>query len=277
MPDLTELLGALLKRGMTESSQARIDNSLNDDALSSILEQQFGVTRPAAPAQLRVPSGAPARVPETVPVSRGGDSNRPYEAPHERPAQRKTGDGGLGGLGDLSGMFGKSFKQAAGAGALALLASIALKALSGGSSPKGARLASANQLVGGANDQDDPAQNEQTQSIADLTIRAMVNAAKADGQIDEDELQKIIGELKGGEFTPEERDYLLNEVRKPMCTEEIVRAVPNRQVAAQLYAASLLAIEVDSPAEEAYLEQLARDLGLDSRVVEEIHSVLGIS
>jgi uncharacterized membrane protein YebE (DUF533 family) len=66
-------------------------------------------------------------------------------------------------------------------------------------------------------------------------------------------------------------------VRKPMSTAEIVRAVPNRQVAAQLYAASLLSIEVDTPAEMAYLQTLARDLKLDSRVVKQIHSTLGVA
>jgi uncharacterized membrane protein YebE (DUF533 family) len=277
--DLTELLGGLLQRGMTESSQDRIDKSLNDDALAQILKQEFGVSRPAAPAeaivpaQTRIPTTAPVRVPVTAPAAPGsGLKNRPIEAPREREASGKSADGGLG---DLGGLFGKSFKQAAGAGALALLASIALKALRG-SSPKGAsQLESAAGLLGGLRDEDNPQQQQQVQSLADLTIKAMINAAKADGRIDEDELQKIIGELKGGEFTAEERDFLLNEVRKPMCTAEIVRAVPNRQVGAQIYAASLLAIEVDSPAEEAYLQQLARDVGLDSQVVEEIHSVLG--
>jgi uncharacterized membrane protein YebE (DUF533 family) len=110
-----------------------------------------------------------------------------------------------------------------------------------------------------------------------LIVKAMVNAAKADGQIDEDELQKVVGELQGDGITQAEREFVLAEVRKPMCTEEIVRAAPNRQVGAQIYAASLLAIEVDTPAEKAYLQQLARDLGLDTHVVGQIHSTLGVA
>lgn len=271
--DLTEILGGLLQRGMTESAQDRIDKSLNDDTLSQILEQEFGVSRPAAPAQTRVPATAPARVPVTAPAGPGsGLKTRPMEPPQQRNDPGKFAGGGLG---DLGGLFGKSFKQAAGAGALALLASIALKALRG-SSPQGAsQLESAAGLLGGLRDQDNPQQQQQVQSLADLTVKAMINAAKADGRIDEDEMQKIVGELQGGEFTQEERDFLLTEVRKPMCTAEIVRAIPNRQIGAQIYAASLLAIEVDSPAEEAYLQKLARDVGLDSQVIDEIHAVLG--
>jgi uncharacterized membrane protein YebE (DUF533 family) len=270
--DLTEVLGGLLTRGMTQSSQGRIENSLNDDSLAGILEQQFGVSRAAVPAQLRAPSAAPARVPVTTPAAPGNAWNPPREAPQDRQAPGKSAGGGLG---DLGGMFGKSFKQAAGAAAMALLASIAMKALRG--SPKGAtRSGSPARLLGGMDEQANPPEPQQAQSVADLTIKAMINAAKADGKIDEDEMQKIAGELQSDAFTQEERDFLLTEVRKPMCTAEIVQAVPSPQVGAQIYAASLLAIEVDSPAEEAYLQQLARDVGLDSKAVEEIHSVLGI-
>src|SRR4029078_3372130 len=95
--------------------------------------------------------------------------------------------------------------------------------------------------------------------------------------VDEDEFQKIVGELQGDQLTQAERDFFLNEVRKPMCTEEIIRAVPNRQAAAQIYAASLLAIEVDTPREEAYMQQLASGLGLDSKTVQQIHETLGLN
>jgi uncharacterized membrane protein YebE (DUF533 family) len=208
----------------------------------------------------------------TTPAAPGNAWNPQLDVPQDR---QPTGKPAGGGLGDLGGMFGKSFKQAAGAAAMALLASIAMKALSGSSS-KGASRSPA-RLFGDGTEHDSLAGQPQAQSIADLTVKAMINAAKADGSIDEDEMQKIVGEMENDAFTQEERDFLMAEVRKPMCTAEIVQAVPNPQVGAQIYAASLLAIEVDSPAEEAYLQQLARGVGLDSKVVEEIHSVLGVS
>ena len=276
--DLNDLLGTLLQRGMTDSSQDRIENSLNDSSLGDILEREFGVSRPAAPAEREARPEVRLRLPETVPPSPrsappAAESRRRPEAPPERRAPGAPSPGGPGGLGDL---FSKQFKQAAGAGALALLASIALKALSG-SGKKSQMFDSAARLAGGLSEPGNMEQQQHVQSIAELTIKAMVNAAKADGRIDEDELQKIVGELQGGSFSNEEREFLQNEVRKPMCTAEIVEAVPNRQVAAQLYAASLLAIEVDTPAEKAYMQQFARDCGLDDQVVSEIHSVLGVS
>jgi uncharacterized membrane protein YebE (DUF533 family) len=272
MVDTKELLGALLRRGMTDSSQKRIENSLGDDTLANILEQEFGAAPQrqstiSPPTQARV---TPAKVPAGV--GAGGGSSRSFEP--KAPAPSGKSSAGQGGLGSL---FGDSFKGALGAGALALLGTIAMRALRGGS-PKGSQnLDSASRLVSGMRKPENDQEQQQVQSLTELIVKAMVNAAKSDGRIDEDELQKVVGELQGDGVTEAERDFLLAEVRKPMCTEEILRAVPNRQAGAQIYAASLLAIEVDTPAEKAYLEQLAVGLGLDNRVVGQIHTTLGMA
>jgi uncharacterized membrane protein YebE (DUF533 family) len=131
--------------------------------------------------------------------------------------------------------------------------------------------------MGGLREPENPQEEQQVQSLTNLIVKAMVNAAKADGQIDEDEFQKVVGELQGDGITQAEREFLLAEVRKPLSTAEIVQAVSDRQTGAQVYAASLLAIEVDTPAEKQYLQQLARDLGLDSHVVGQIHTALGVA
>jgi hypothetical protein len=56
-------------------------------------------------------------------------------------------------------------------------------------------------------------------------------------------------------------------MRKPMETDAIVRAVPNQQVAAQIYAASLMAIEVDTDAERRYIREIAGTLGMEQPIV----------
>jgi uncharacterized membrane protein YebE (DUF533 family) len=68
----------------------------------------------------------------------------------------------------------------------------------------------------------------------------------------------------------------MSELRKPMDLEGLIRDVPDRQVAVQLYAASLLAIEVDTEAERRYLRRLAHGLGLDASVVRRVHQCLGM-
>lgn len=277
--DLNDLLGSLLERGLAPSTKDRIGKSLNDDALSSILAEQFGAARSSSPP----PAEAPSRMPRSAPPAASPDSSwlRPPASPQTRSSsperQQPAGPagGGLGGLGDLGGMFGKSFKQALGAGALALLTSIAMKALRG-SPQKAAALPDSSQFLAQGLTATSGPQYEQTQSLADLLIKAMINATKADGNVDDEELQRIIGQI-GDTLTPAQKEYLLGEFRRPPSTAEIVKAVPDLQTAAQVYAGSLLAIEVDTPAEQAYLKQLARDLGLDPQVVSQIHQTLGVA
>ena len=105
----------------------------------------------------------------------------------------------------------------------------------------------------------------------------MVNAAKADGQIDQNEVQRILGKLGDAGLDQKTRDFVLAEMNKPMDTEELVATGKgNPQLAAQLYAASLLAIEVDSPGERTYLENFAKSLGLVPQAVTNLENTLGV-
>ena len=56
----------------------------------------------------------------------------------------------------------------------------------------------------------------------------------------------------------------------------IAEAAVSQELAAEVYAASLLAIEVDTPAEQQYLQQLAEGLGLPAEAVAHIHATLGV-
>ncbi len=278
MANVSDLLGSLLKRGMTHSSASRIEHSLSESGIAGpggILEQLGLVpAKEPAAAQTRQESGSGSPL-----DSLGGLGEIAKSFLGEGAGGKSLAAGGLGALiGAVLGGGGKSAKGALGGGALALLGSIALQALRASqaqSQPQ--EVGAAEQLAAGLRAPQDPQEEQQVQSIVDLTVQAMVNAAKADGRIDEDEMQKIVGELQEDGITQAERDHLLAEVRKPLNTAAIVGAVTNRQVAAQIYTASLLAIEVDTPAEKAYLQSLARDLQLDPQVIRQIHSTLGVS
>ena len=58
---------------------------------------------------------------------------------------------------------------------------------------------------------------------------------------------------------------------KPGDLNEITGDARTPEVRAQVYAASLLAIKVDTPAEKQYMQDLARGLGLDGGAVMHIH------
>jgi uncharacterized membrane protein YebE (DUF533 family) len=105
----------------------------------------------------------------------------------------------------------------------------------------------------------------------------MINAAKADGEIDGAEMQRIVGKLKKDGISDEEQAFLESEMKKPLDLDGLVSQVKSPEVAVQIYAASLLAIEVDTAAERDYMRRLAEGLGLNQQTVSNIHELLGVS
>ena len=112
---------------------------------------------------------------------------------------------------------------------------------------------------------------------SELILKAMINAAKADGRIDETEMSRILGKIQEFGAEPAEVDFVRAEMARPMDTAGLVTAAQgNPQLGAELYAASLLAIEVDSPVEKDYLAQLASSLGLSPEVAAHLHTSAGL-
>ena len=111
----------------------------------------------------------------------------------------------------------------------------------------------------------------------ELVLKAMINAAKADGEIEESEITRIVGKVQEHGLDEDSQAFLRDEMAKPMQTDVLVAAARGKpELAAQLYAASLLAIEVDTPAEKQYLEQLSASLGLGPAVAQNLHQAVGL-
>lgn len=104
----------------------------------------------------------------------------------------------------------------------------------------------------------------------------MIAAANADGTIDQAERSRILGQLQRLYLTPEEQSFMVQELLAPANLDAIVREVRTTDVAKQVYAVSLLAIEVDTDAERAYMKTLAERLGLDETTIREIQQDLGM-
>ncbi len=111
-----------------------------------------------------------------------------------------------------------------------------------------------------------------------LVLRAMIQAAKADGKIDPGEIERITGMLDDGdpEGGREARDFVLAEMGGPADPASLAREVRSPVEAAEVYAAALMAIEVDSDAERDFLAHLARELGLRPETVAELHGSVGL-
>ncbi len=107
---------------------------------------------------------------------------------------------------------------------------------------------------------------------ATIIIRAMINAAKSDGSIDRDEQEKIISKL--GDITQSEADFVRAEFNAPLDVNDFIRSIP-RGMEQQVYAVSLMAIDLDTNKEANYLAQLAQGLGIDHSLANNIHQQLG--
>lgn len=106
-----------------------------------------------------------------------------------------------------------------------------------------------------------------------ILIKAMCNAAKADGRVDEDEVNAIIS--RAGDLDAEDEVLLRAELNAPLDMAAFVAEVP-AGMAAEVYAASLLPIEIDTASEVTYLKELGQALGLSGTQTSAIHEELGL-
>ena len=111
-------------------------------------------------------------------------------------------------------------------------------------------------------------------TAAVLLIRAMIAAANADGVIDETEREAILGRLRTVDLSPEEQAFITQELFSPADLETIVSGVTSDNLARQVVAVSLMAIDVDTEKERQYMETLASRLGLDEATVAQINRSL---
>lgn len=94
-------------------------------------------------------------------------------------------------------------------------------------------------------------------------LKALIAAAKADGHVDERERATIEGEFVRLDADAETRQWLQAELQKPLDPAEVAAAAASPELAAQMYAASVMVVDEQNFMERAYLDELARQLKLD--------------
>jgi len=120
-----------------------------------------------------------------------------------------------------------------------------------------------------------PQASYQNEELGKTLVRAMISAAKADGQIDADEKNRIFKRLETMTLSPEEKAFVFDELSGPLDIDAVVARADTPEHAAEIYAASLVAMQPDTPAERTYLEALSFKLKLDPALVAEIHKTAG--
>ena len=122
-------------------------------------------------------------------------------------------------------------------------------------------------------DEPEIAPTPEQNALAGLMLKAMIQAAKADGEIDENEKSKLMSEF--GELDDDERAFIREQMAAPVDAEALAREVP-QGFGPQVYLMSLMAIEFDNRKEAEYLHELAQNLGLDKATVNGIHEKVGV-
>ena len=104
---------------------------------------------------------------------------------------------------------------------------------------------------------------------AELAVRmlqAMVAAAHADGVMDEAEERAVLDRLRGADLDQEEKFFLLDQLHRPKTIEELAAGITDFAVARTMYLLAATAVAIDTEAERAWFDRLARQLGLSQEV-----------
>jgi uncharacterized membrane protein YebE (DUF533 family) len=112
-----------------------------------------------------------------------------------------------------------------------------------------------------------PSTESGQQQLARHLLRAMIAAAKADGHVDGQEQARIFAEMDKLPLGADDKAFVMDELRAKLDIDAVASAAATPEEAAEIYTASLLAIDVDNAAERGYLAMLAARLELDDALV----------
>ena len=283
--NLGNILGQILQQGMGQQGRSRLDHAVGAGGIGDVLGGLLGGRAAGGGTGGGMGGGLGDLLGGVLGGGRGGSAADGMGGLGEILGGALGGgratSGGGGGLGDLlggllgGGATGSAGTRSGGGNAgMAILATIAMAALKNWTDGRRAQAAMAPDTAGFAAPE---LESMTAPATEELVVRAMISAAKADGEVSEDEIQRIVGRVGADGLSEEEKQFLIAELRRPLDLAALVAEVPNEMVAAEVYAASLLAIQLDTPAEAAYLRQLAQALRLDGATLSRLHEITGAS
>ena len=117
-----------------------------------------------------------------------------------------------------------------------------------------------------------PADSSVLNEQAKILVRAMISAAKSDGQVTAEEQDAILQQL--GHAGEQEINFLRQEFAAPLNVRELAWSVP-LGMEEQVYTISLRAIRLDEQSEAVYLGELAHGLRIPPMRCNEIHRKCG--
>ena len=234
----TDILGQLLGAGSNSGG-----GNLNTGSGAKMLEDLLGVG--TGGSQSGGQGGGVFGDGQTGSVSGGGAGGTVGQSNTGTVSGRTTGGGGLGDL------LGKALKEL------------------------GRNQSGASQTPAASNnpfEQTPRSTNINQQAQSEVYIRAMIQAGLADGRLDEQEQQTIVQKL--GNMGAEEQNFIRSEMAKGLDVEGFIQSVP-RGIEEEVYAYSLMAIQLDNRVEAQFLDAIAKGLRITQAQSNAIHDKLG--
>lgn len=181
-----------------------------------------------------------------------------------------SGGGGLGDLlGGLGGMLGGpqaggSTRARTGGTNYAALASLGMMAFQAYQAWQRSQASAApQQIPPTANLLAGPEVEEHSHAV----LRALIAAAKADGEIDTREQQMINSEISKHTDDPQLQQWFESEIAKPLDASEVAEAANgDPAMAAEMYLVSVILVDDQQDAERNYLDELAAALQIDPQL-----------
>ncbi|MBJ3761978.1 DUF533 domain-containing protein [Maribius pontilimi] len=176
--------------------------------------------------------------------------------------------GGAGGIGGLLGALGVGGPQQSGS-----MGSGSLGGLLGGLAGASAGAAGAGKMKGLLDTtRETPPDTAEEEQVSGLMIRAMIQAARADGEIDPAERESLLAIL--GDSDPQETAFIQAQMTASVDPVALAHDTPEGHEI-EVYTAAVLAIEPDNRPEAIFLDQLAQALKINQAQVNDIHAAHG--
>lgn len=113
---------------------------------------------------------------------------------------------------------------------------------------------------------------EEGEHNSQVLLSALIAAAKSDGHIDENEKHLIEEHLKTLDNNNELQRFINQEVNKPLDPSEFAKYASDPALSSQIYLLSVMITNRSNFMEKAYLDELAKSLGLSAELVSQLEA-----
>ena len=108
-----------------------------------------------------------------------------------------------------------------------------------------------------------------------MLLKAMIAAAKADGNLDDKEKDLITQQLAKLNLG-ESANLFLEELNKPLDIKAVAAGADTPAAATEIYLISRAIVDLDNDQERNYMDQLAKELGLAPDLVAQLESQIKV-